>query len=162
MIRRLKSEVLKELPAKRRQRIVVETDPQTMRKIAQILKRIKNWDDKINQTGQKGDGMLQAIAEDFDHFIQGADINEDPTLQAIDDKYSYLLNAYSLTGLAKVRGILEFLETLIENKVKFIIFAHHYDVMDAIEDFVVKKKIGYIRIDGTVEATKRYDAVRKF
>jgi hypothetical protein len=34
MIRRLKSEVLKELPAKRRQRIVVETDPQTMRKIA--------------------------------------------------------------------------------------------------------------------------------
>ncbi len=34
--------------------------------------------------------------------------------------------------------------------------------MDAIEDFVVKKKIGYIRIDGTVEATKRYEAVRKF
>jgi len=48
MIRRLKSEVLKELPAKRRQKIVVETDPSTMRKIAQILKRIKNWDEKIN------------------------------------------------------------------------------------------------------------------
>jgi hypothetical protein len=32
-----------------------------------------------------------------------------------------LLNAYSLTGLAKVRGVLEFLENLIENKVKFII-----------------------------------------
>ena len=58
MIRRLKSEVLKELPAKRRQKIVVETDPSTMRKISQILKRIKNWDDKINQQGEKKDGML--------------------------------------------------------------------------------------------------------
>jgi SWI/SNF-related matrix-associated actin-dependent regulator 1 of chromatin subfamily A len=162
MIRRLKSEVLKELPAKRRQKIVVSTDPHTMRKIGQILKRIKNWDDKIKETGQKGDGMLKALAEDFDQFIKGADINEDPTLQAIDDKYSYLLNAYSLTGLAKVRGVIEFLENLIENKVKFIIFAHHYDVMDAIEDFVVKKKIAYIRIDGQIEATKRYEAVRKF
>ena len=37
-----------------------------MRKISQILKRIKNWDDKINKEGQKSDGMLQAIAEDFD------------------------------------------------------------------------------------------------
>ena len=83
-------------------------------------------------------------------------------MQAIDDKYSYLLNAYSLTGLAKVRGVIEFLENLVENKVKFIIFAHHYDVMDAIEDFVVKKKIGYIRIDGQVESTKRYEAVRRF
>jgi SWI/SNF-related matrix-associated actin-dependent regulator 1 of chromatin subfamily A len=106
--------------------------------------------------------MLQAIAEDFDQFIKGANVADDPTLQAIDDKYSFLLNAYSLTGLAKVRGVLEFLETLIENKVKFIIFAHHYDVMDAIEDFVVKKKIGYIRIDGRVDSTKRYEAVRKF
>lgn len=72
------------------------------------------------------------------------------------------MNAYSFTGLAKVRGVLEFLETLIENKTKFILFAHHYDVMDAIEDFIVKKKVGYIRIDGQVEATKRYEAVRRF
>jgi SWI/SNF-related matrix-associated actin-dependent regulator 1 of chromatin subfamily A len=54
------------------------------------------------------------------------------------------------------------LENLIDNKVKFIIFAHHYDVMDAIEDFVVKKKVAYIRIDGQIEATKRYEAVRRF
>ena len=54
------------------------------------------------------------------------------------------------------------METLVENKVKFIIFAHHYDVMNAIEDFVVKKKLNYIRIDGQVESTKRYESVRKF
>ena len=34
--------------------------------------------------------------------------------------------------------------------------------MDAIEDAIVKRKICYIRIDGQIEPTKRYDAVRKF
>ena len=80
----------------------------------------------------------------------------------MDDKYSQLLSAYQMTGTAKVKGTVEFLENLVENKVKFIVFCHHYEVMDGIEDAIVKKKIPYIRIDGQVEATKRYDAVKKF
>lgn len=67
-----------------------------------------------------------------------------------------------MTGSAKVKGTVEFLENLVENKVKFIVFCHHYEVMDQIEDSIVKKKIPYIRIDGQIEATKRYEAVRKF
>lgn len=39
MIRRLKKDVLKELPAKIRQRIVVNTDPKIIKKIKAILKR---------------------------------------------------------------------------------------------------------------------------
>ena len=53
-----------------------------------------------------------------------------------------------MTGNAKVKGTVEFLENLVENKVKFIVFCHHYEVMDQIEDYIVKKKIPYIRIDG--------------
>lgn len=86
----------------------------------------------------------------------------DPTLSALDDKYSYLLNAYAMTGTAKVKGVIEFIDNLIENKCKFIVFAHHYEVLDAIEDSIVKKKISYIRIDGRIETGKRYEAVRKF
>ena len=67
-----------------------------------------------------------------------------------------------MTGAAKAKGVIEFLDTLIENKCKFIVFAHHYEVLDQIEDSVVKKKIGYIRIDGRVDTGKRYEAVRKF
>jgi len=80
----------------------------------------------------------------------------------LDDKYSYLVNAYGLTGTAKIKGIIEFIETLIENRCKFLIFAHHYDVLDAIEECVIKKKVSHIRIDGKIETTKRYEAVRKF
>ncbi len=33
--------------------------------------------------------------------------------------------AYNLTGQAKVAGITDFMETLIENNCKFMVFAHH-------------------------------------
>ena len=67
-----------------------------------------------------------------------------------------------MTGTAKVKGCVEFLETLIDNKVKFLVFAHHYEVMDGIEEAIAKRKISYIRVDGQLESTKRYEAVRKF
>ena len=87
---------------------------------------------------------------------------EDPNLARLDDKYAYLVNAYGLTGLAKIKGILEFTETLVENKCKFLIFAHHFDVLDAIEEQIIRRKVSHIRIDGKIEITKRYEAVRKF
>jgi SNF2 family DNA or RNA helicase len=98
---------------------------------------------------------------DLDQFVSNLD-TEEKDLSSIDDKYNCLLNAYALTGTAKAKGVVEFLETLLESKVKFLVFAHHYEVMDMIEDAVVKRKVSYIRIDGQIEATKRYQAVNKF
>ncbi len=67
--------------------------------------------------------------------------------------------AYRLTGEAKVDGITEFMETLIENNCKFIVFAHHQSVMDSIEEFVKKSKVGYVRIDGKVGIDQRHERV---
>ena len=67
-----------------------------------------------------------------------------------------------MTGAAKAKGVVEFLDTLVENGSKFIVFAHHYEVLDQIEDAIVRKKVDYIRIDGRIDTTKRYEAVRKF
>ena len=43
------------------------------------------------------------------------------------------LTAYRLTGESKLPGIADFLESLIENNCKFIVFAHHKIVIDGIE-----------------------------
>ena len=48
------------------------------------------------------------------------------------------------------------------NRCKFLIFAHHYSVLDAIEESVVKKKVSHVRIDGRIDTFKRHEAVRKF
>jgi predicted peroxiredoxin len=35
------------------------------------------------------------------------------------------MEAYKMTGEAKVEGVKEFMENLIDNGVKFLLFAHH-------------------------------------
>ena len=69
-----------------------------------------------------------------------------------------------MTGEAKLVGVLDFMDTLIENNCKFIMFAHHQRVMDGIENFIKgkKEKIGYIRIDGSVNVDARHERVQAF
>ncbi len=54
------------------------------------------------------------------------------------DDNNGLMQAYKLTALAKVDGVLEFIETLIENNVKFLLFAHHMCMLDALEQNIIK------------------------
>jgi len=72
------------------------------------------------------------------------------------------MRAYGLTGEAKLDGCCDFIETLIDNGAKFLVFAHHMKVMDGLEAFLHKKKTGFIRIDGKVSAEKRNDRVKAF
>jgi hypothetical protein len=95
-----------------------------------MLKKIKNWSDRI---GRHGENIFGSIDSDFDTFVKERGM-EDPNIARLDDKAAYLINAYGLTGLAKIKGILEFTDTLIEARTKFIIFAHHFEVLDAIEE----------------------------
>jgi SWI/SNF-related matrix-associated actin-dependent regulator of chromatin subfamily A-like protein 1 len=72
------------------------------------------------------------------------------------------MQAYHLTGECKLDGIKEFMGNLIENNCKFIVFAHHLSVMNGIEDYAKKEKLGYICIDGSVNADVRHERVWAF
>ena len=37
---------------------------------------------------------------------------------------------YILTGKAKIKGIQDYISELMENDIKFIIFAHHIEILD--------------------------------
>lgn len=52
------------------------------------------------------------------------------------------------------------MDELIENDVKFIMFAHHREVLDAIENYAKKKKVKYMRICGAVDSEKRHERVK--
>lgn len=67
-----------------------------------------------------------------------------------------------MTGKAKIRGSLAFIKQLIQNRVKFIVFAHHYEVLDQLEDLMLKSLTSYIRIDGQIGMERRHEAVVKF
>ena len=93
---------------------------------------------------------------DFDSYLENAGTNPEN-----EEENSYM-QAYSLTAEAKAEGTVAFVDTLLQNEVKTIVFAHHFSMLDAIEAYAVKKNVGYVRIDGKVNATARHEAVTTF
>lgn len=51
---------------------------------------------------------------------------------------------------------------ILENDQKFLVFAHHRVMLNAIEDVIKRKNIKYIRIDGTTSADQRKLFMDKF
>lgn len=153
MIRRLKKEVLSELPPKRRQKVEVETDPVIVAKIKAMMNKTSVdygnvVTDLVNQhydANDDLDGQIDAMKKGF----------SGEALQIIQ-------MCYSLTGQAKLKGLRQYIKDVIESEVKFLIFAHHFDVLDGIEEEVKAQKVEYIRIDGTVSAKARQDRVDEF
>lgn len=154
MIRRLKKDVLKELPQKRRQKIHIQTDPQIVRQIQAIFQETgtKNWDQLL-------EAMMREKAASDGGDSGPALCQEDGVKQSLLDIFTKL---YILTGKAKIKGVLEYIDELLENDIKFIIFAHHIEMLDEIEQFITKKKIVSIRIDGSVNLVKRQERVKAF
>ena len=148
MIRRLKKDVISQLPPKKRQKIEIQTDPKIVKQISAIsinsealfkkLEEINNnpLNLKLNLDNEEGEGK-----------------------ENINNLFNKL---YILSAEAKANGVKEYIRYLIDNRCKFLIFAHHKVMLDAIEDEVKKLKIDYIRIDGKIKVEKRQEFVNKF
>ena len=149
MIRRLKKDVISQLPPKKRQKVEIQTD-------SKVIKQIQ----AINIST---DGLFQKLNE----------LNNSPSNARIDyddedfgDEGDNLLNLFSkvylLSAEAKAQGVKDYIHYLLDNKCKFLVFAHHKIMLDSIEEEVQKLKIDYIRIDGKVKVEKRQEYVNKF
>lgn len=145
MLRRLKGAVLTQLPAKRRQQIFLQLDPATSKKMKGLMTQI-----------DRGSG------------IEGDDAGawQSNTL---------LMKCWRETGLSKLAAIQDYLQDIFsrdsiddgntsrtnldmsEPKQKYIIFAHHQQVLDGLEDLLWKLKIPFIRIDGSTPVQLRHE-----
>lgn len=121
MIRRLKSEVIQQLPAKCRQMIVL--DPSRISAKSKVMRAMYQ---KMHQAELRGMERRGALLEYFHE-----------------------------TGAVKIPAVCEYIEDLLESDRKFLCFAHHQNVMDSISKCIEKKKVDYIRIDGSVSAEQR-------
>ncbi|KRX63473.1 SWI/SNF-related matrix-associated actin-dependent regulator of chromatin subfamily A-like protein 1 [Trichinella sp. T9] len=54
-------------------------------------------------------------------------------------KHEYLLSYFAETAQAKIQATIEYISELIESNQKFIIFAHHMIMLDAISEFLSSK-----------------------
>uniref|UniRef100_A0A182NET2 SWI/SNF-related matrix-associated actin-dependent regulator of chromatin subfamily A-like protein 1 n=1 Tax=Anopheles dirus TaxID=7168 RepID=A0A182NET2_9DIPT len=73
-----------------------------------------------------------------------------------------LIKYYSVTAEAKAPAVCAYLKQVLKEKKKFIIFAHHIHMLDAVEKFLNKRKVEFIRIDGSTRSDLRSTLVDKF
>jgi len=133
MGRRLKQDVLTQLPSKRRQRITLDSsklDAAKMREIDDALKR----------------GTLLTYDDEVDGFEAAPQVT----------------GLFKLTAEAKVGGVKEYVEYLLGNDLKFLVFGHHHLLLDGIEQKLVECGVKYIRIDGHTPVLNRAEAVEQF
>ncbi|KAF4350534.1 hypothetical protein F8388_014995 [Cannabis sativa] len=139
MIRRLKKDVLSELPMKRRQQVFLDLAEKDMKQVNALFRELEVLKRKIKACNSK---------EEVD------------TLKFSEKN---LINKiYTESAEAKIPAVLEYLATMVEAGCKFLIFAHHQPMIDSIHQFLLKKKVDCIRIDGHTPAASRQALVTDF
>lgn len=129
MLRRLKSDVLSQLPAKQRKMVVVNP--------GRISKRAK--------------AALDAAAKEM---------TKDKTKQ---QQKEALIVFFNRTAEAKIPCVIEYILDLLDSgREKFLVFAHHKVILDAIAKELGRKQVQLIRIDGSTPSAEREDLCQKF
>jgi SWI/SNF-related matrix-associated actin-dependent regulator 1 of chromatin subfamily A len=73
------------------------------------------------------------------------------------------LEAFARTSEAKIPVVTQYISQLLKSGGdKFLVFAHHVTMLDAIEQCVVEANSGYMRIDGSTQSFERQERVVQF
>ncbi|KAM8807019.1 SWI/SNF-related matrix-associated actin-dependent regulator of chromatin subfamily A-like protein 1 [Eudromia elegans] len=130
MIRRLKSDVLSQLPAKQRKMVVVAPEGINAKTKAVLADAAKKMAKGYESKQQEKEALLLF---------------------------------YNRTAEAKIHSVVEYILELLESgKDKFLVFAHHKIVLDAVVAELEKKRVEYIRIDGSTPSAERQSLCQKF
>ncbi|CAN6998324.1 unnamed protein product, partial [Brassica rapa subsp. trilocularis] len=139
MIRRLKKDVLSELPSKRRQQVFLDLAEKDMKQINALFRELKVVKAKIKDCMSEDD-------------IKSLKFTEKQLINKI----------YTDSAEAKIPAVTDYLGTVLEAGCKFLVFAHHQSMLEALHQFLKKKKVGCIRIDGSTPASSRQSLVSDF
>jgi SNF2 family DNA or RNA helicase len=141
MVRRLKSNVLRELPAKQRSIVPISISSEHKSTCAQAMTDLRN--------------CRESVADLFGRAAQLADF----------EAKGKLMTAFQLSGIGKAKSVAAYLLDWLSGSshLKILVFAHHKAVLDAIDQILMAKHPNsHIRIDGSVPTLIRAQLVTKF
>ena len=162
MIRRLKKDVLTQLPSKLRSRVFIEiVDKRCKRKIRKLMENLKN--------------AKQVLQETLEAALIGNEIAMQKGKSAHYEQRRVLMQAFHDTGVGKISGVQNYLNNFLDSceTSKCLVFAHHIDVLDGIEKGISeysyrggkkkkRKMLKYVRIDGSTPHHERQLNTQKF
>lgn len=140
MIRRLKRDVLTQLPAKTRHTVWLEM---TSKQLVEVREGFRTWQQLNNTLYKLPSGSEQQRLQMF-------------------ERQKIISQLFTLTAAAKCQAIVNWvLDALAEGR-SFIFFAYHRIVLDAVEAAVQEASIPFMRIDGSTPAHTRQQNVESF
>ncbi|KAH9519017.1 Swi SNF matrix associated, actin dependent regulator of chromatin [Bulinus truncatus] len=149
MIRREKSQVLTELPPKQRQRVLFELKDSPLKK--EILDKFVELKKKIHQGYKEVKNIFLDSEKTIDNSSQQL------------STFSQISELYKLSGNAKIGPVREYIEMLCDNeRLKFLVFAYHHDMMNGVEQVLWEKNVKFVRIDGNTKSVDRQQYVTQF
>lgn len=158
MVRRLKKDVLKDLPDKQYSFIPFE--------IENKKEYQKAYHDFLEWLGDDTEKKVKESLKDLKGILQGVNIVDSEKMAELKQERIDKANALSqietlkqLAVIGKLNGCLDWVMDFLENDEKLVVFATHKFVIDA----VMKRfnKIA-VKVDGSVSIQKRQDAVDAF
>lgn len=157
MIRRLKRDVLAELPEKRRQLITIE--PSTKEEIDAVNNEMK----KFYETKKIRDEMSLSLHQKK----VSEQLSEEEYKREIENIKSFVVASIrhiselrQRTAILKIPYIVDAVDTLIENEEKVIVFAYHHIVIEALYNNL--KKYNPVVITGDTKIEDRDLYVKQF
>jgi len=131
MVRRKKEDVLKDLPSKRR---------------AQIDMELSKEDMKIYRTAERD--FLKWVLETY-----GKDAHERAGKAEVITRMNKLRE---ILGVAKVKSVVEHIESLLSEDEQVVVFAYHRKVLNALREALTKHGVVMVAGGSTPEAKQRY------
>ncbi len=140
MIRRMKKDVLKDLPPKIRTQMYLPTPPGKSRPLKPLFQEWKQINKEIRT-------MVPCSKE---------------IKEAAFRRKTIIGQLFLKTGEAKLSAVQTVIKDLVAQDVKFIVFAYHMSFMDGICETLAASNTTYMRIDGSTSLEKRNEYVDDF
>lgn len=153
MIRRLKKDVLTELPTKTRQ-VITLPENGLSKLVGAEQKKIKEWEAAF----KKAQCKINALAEnkDSDEYLQAVRALDSLVRIAFQD----MSEVRRETSIAKAPYVVEHVKSLLEEIPKVVVFAHHHAVVDQLMEGLAD--FNPVRLTGQDGINKKQAAVESF
>jgi SNF2 family DNA or RNA helicase len=153
MIRRLKSEVLKDLPPKMRQVVEIPVSSKAVKEKIQLeLQEWKAHEKKITKLQEAVQSA--AINKDEEGFRESVKLLREAQAVA----FQAMGKVRYETAMSKLPDVIEHLESVLETGRKVVCFTHHHDMTDAL----AKTFGSSVVVDGRVDVKERQARVDRF
>lgn len=140
MVRRLKRDVLTQLPKKLRHTVWLEVKADELKDVSSLFREWKYLNTKIYKLPQGSEQQRLMMFE----------------------RKKIISELFRETAAAKTAAVVRWVMSALSEGRSFIFFAYHRVTLDAVEEAVSQANISYMRIDGSTPAMKRNDNVEAF